>query len=164
MGLVTPELGTFLWMFLSFALVMIILKMFAWKPILSALSERENSIEDALLSAQTAKEEMIKLQADNKEIMTQARLERELMLKETKQLSDSIIAEAKKIAIVESDKLIQTARINIRSEKENALKDIKNQVASISVDIAEKVLKAKFAQDQQHEDYFKTIIKDLKLN
>jgi len=164
MELVTPELGTFLWMFFSFAILMFILKTFAWKPILNALSEREDSIDNALKSAQTAKEEMLKLQANNEIIMNKARLEREQMLKETKQLSDGIIAEAKKMANKESDKLILAARINIQSEKETALKDIKNQVASISVDIAEKVLKTKFAEDQQQKDYFKNIINDIKLN
>nr|WP_320117812.1 F0F1 ATP synthase subunit B [uncultured Marinifilum sp.] len=164
MGLVTPELGTFIWMFLAFAIVLFILKKFAWKPILNALKEREDSIEDALNSAERAKEEMAKLQADNEKILQEARKEREGMLKEAKELGATLVSEAKQKATLEADKVIESARINIESEKSAALGEIKAQVALLSVEIAEKILRQQFADDQQQKDYFKKLMDEVKLN
>lgn len=164
MGLVTPELGTFIWMFLAFAIVLFILKKFAWKPILNALKEREESIEDALRSADRAKEEMAELKADNEKILQEARKEREAMLKEAKEMSTKIVNEAKQKATHEADKLVEAARANIDSEKTAALKEIKTQVADLSIDIAEKVLKNQFSENQQQKDYFKKLLEEVKLN
>lgn len=164
MGLVTPELGTFIWMFIAFGIVLIILKKFAWKPILNALKEREDSIEDALRSADHAKEEMAALQADNERIIQEARQERDNMLKEAKEMSNQLVSEAKQKAMQEADKLVEAARVNIESEKVAALTEIKAQVANLSVEIAEKVLRQKFADNQQQKDYFKTLMNEVKLN
>ncbi len=164
MGLVTPELGTFIWMFLAFAIVLFILKKFAWKPILNALAEREDSIEDALRSAERAKEEMAELQADNERILQEARKEREGMLKEAKEMGATLVSEAKRKATLEADKVIESARINIEGEKSAALSEIKAQVALLSVEIAEKILRQQFADDQQQKDYFKKLMDEVKLN
>ncbi|MGQ1910687.1 F0F1 ATP synthase subunit B [Marinifilum sp. RC60d5] len=164
MGLVTPELGTFIWMFFSFLVVLLILAKYAWKPILNALKEREDSIEDALNSAERAKEEMAKLQADNEKILQEARKEREAMLKEAKEMGAKLVNEAKQKATIEADKVIESARINIEGEKAAALGEIKAQVANLSVDIAEKVLRQQFADDQQQKDYFKKLMDEVKLN
>lgn len=164
MGLVTPELGTFIWMFFSFLIVLFILAKYAWKPILNALKEREDSIEDALNSAERAKEEMAKLQADNEKILQEARKEREAMLKEAKEMGAKLVSEAKQKATIEADKVIESARINIEGEKAAALGEIKAQVANLSVDIAEKVLRQQFADDQQQKDYFKKLMGEVKLN
>ncbi|RUT78798.1 F0F1 ATP synthase subunit B [Ancylomarina longa] len=164
MGLVTPELGTFIWMFLAFAIVLFILKKFAWKPILDALKERETSISDALRSADRAKEEMAELKADNEKILQEARKEREAMFVEAKDMSSKIVNEAKQKAIQEADKVIETARRNIEGEKTAALSEIKTLVASLSVEIAEKVLRQQFADDQKQKDYFKKLMDEVKLN
>ncbi|MPQ48554.1 F0F1 ATP synthase subunit B [Marinifilum sp. N1E240] len=164
MGLVTPELGTFIWMFLAFAIVLFVLKKFAWKPILNALKEREESIEDALRSADRAKEEMAELQADNERILQEARKEREAMLKEAKEMSNTIVRDAKQKATQEADKVIESARLNIEGEKAAALNEIKAQVANLSVEIAEKILRQQFADDQQQKDYFKKLMDEVKLN
>lgn len=164
MGLVTPELGTFIWMFLAFAIVLFILKKFAWKPILSALKEREDSIEDALRSAERAKEEMAELQAGNEKILQEARKEREAMLKEAKEMGGKLVSEAKQKATIEAEKVIESARINIEGEKTAALSEIKAQVANLSVEIAEKILRQQFADDQQQKDYFKKLMDEVKLN
>lgn len=164
MGLVTPELGTFIWMFLSFAIVLLILRIFAWKPILNALKEREESIADALNSAERAKEEMVELKADNERILQEARREREAMLKEAKEMSNKIVNEAKQKATLEADKVVETARKNIEGEKSAAINEIKNQVAILSVEIAEKILRQQFAEDQKQKDYFKKLIDEVKLN
>ncbi len=164
MGFITPELGTFIWMFFAFCIVLFILKKFAWKPILSALKEREESIEAALLSAERAKEEMVDLQADNERILQEARKEREAMLKEAKEMGSNLVSEAKQKAILEADKVIESARINIEGEKLAALNEIKAQVAILSVEIAEKILRQQFADDQQQKDYFKKLMDEVKLN
>ena len=164
MGLVTPELGTFIWMFLAFAIVLVILRLFAWKPILEALKEREDSIDQALKAAENAKLEMAELQADNQRILKEARFEREQMLKEAKEISDKIINESKQKATIEGDKMLEAARLNIQSEKNAAISDIKAQLAVLSIDIAEKILRIKLDDNQQQQDYFKKIINEVKLN
>jgi len=164
MGLVTPELGTFIWMFLAFAILLFILKKFAWKPILDALKERESSISDALRSADRAKEEMAELKADNERILQEARKEREEMLVEAKDLSSKIVSDAKQKATLEADKVIEAARRNIEGEKIAALSEIKVLVANLSVEIAEKVLRQQFADDQKQKDYFKKLMDEVKLN
>ncbi|MBN2598037.1 F0F1 ATP synthase subunit B [Labilibaculum sp.] len=164
MGLVTPELGTFIWMLLAFGIVLFILAKYAWKPILNALKEREQSIEDALSSAERAKEEMAALQVDNERILQEARREREAMLKEAKEMGGKLVSEAKQKATLEADKVIESARINIKNEKSVALNEIKAQVAILSVEIAEKILRQQFADDQQQKDYFKKLMDEVKLN
>lgn len=164
MGLVTPELGTFIWMLLAFGIVLLILAKYAWKPILNALKEREQSIEDALSAAERAKEEMVDLQADNERILQEARKEREAMLKEAKEMGSKLVSEAKQKASLEADKVVESARISIESEKSAALNEIKVQVAILSVQIAEKILRQQFADDQQQKDYFKKLMDEVKLN
>ncbi|MFA9371769.1 MAG: F0F1 ATP synthase subunit B [Labilibaculum antarcticum] len=164
MDLVTPELGTFIWMLLSFGIVLVILAKYAWKPILNALKEREDSIKDALSSAERAKEEMSELQAGNERILQEARKEREAMLKEAKEMGSKLVSEAKQKATLEADKVIESARINIEGEKSAALNEIKAQVAILSVEIAEKILRQQFADDQQQKDYFKKLMDEVKLN
>jgi len=164
MGLVTPELGTFIWMFVAFASVFFLLKKYAWPAIVDAIDERNNSIKEALLSAESAKEEMAKLQADNEKILKEARREREGMLKEAKEMGSQIVSEAKRKAGEEAEKVVEAARQSIESEKSAALNEIKTQVASLSVEIAEKVLRRQFEDDQQQKDYFQKLMKEVRIN
>jgi len=164
MRLVTPDIGTIFWMLLMFIIVMLILKKFAWKPILNALRNREQSIEESLRSADKAKKEMEKLQADNQKIMAEARKERDKMLKETKKTSEMILNEAKNKASEESKKIIQSARVQIENEKDAAIADIRNQVAEISVDIAEKILQEKLKDDKAQQELMEKLLKDVKMN
>ncbi|MFT5748879.1 MAG: F-type H+-transporting ATPase subunit b [Ancylomarina sp.] len=164
MGLVTPELGTFIWMFISFAIVFFLLKKYAWPSIVDAIEERNDSIKEALLSAESAKEEMAKLQADNQKILKEARRERENMIKEAKELGEQIVREAKTKATEEAEKVVASARQAIESDKVAALSEIKAQVANLSVEIAEKVLRRQFADDQQQKDYFQELMKEVNIN
>ena len=164
MGLVTPELGTFVWMFIAFAIVLLILKKFAWKPILNALKEREESIAGALSAAERAKEEMAELKAGNEKILREAKKEREALLKEAKGLGEKMVEDAKQKASLEANKMIETARKNIESEKTSAVNEIKAQVANLSVEIAEKILRQQFANDQQQKDYLKKLMDEVRLN
>ncbi len=164
MRLVTPDIGTIFWMLLMFIIVLTILKKFAWKPILNALRNRENSIEESLRSAEKAKKEMEKLQADNQKIMAEARKERDKMLKETKKTSEMILNEAKNKAGEESKKIIQSARVQIENEKDAAIAEIRNQVADLSVEIAEKILQEKLKNDKVQQELMVKLLKDVKMN
>lgn len=164
MGLLTPDIGLLFWMLLAFSVVLIILKKFAWKPIMNALKEREKSIEGALKSAEKAKLEMAKLQADNEKILAEARLERDKLIKEARQMKEKIVEDAKAQAQSEGQKMIEAARQSINSEKKAAIKEIKDQVATLSVQIAEKLIKDKLADNANQSDYIDKLLKDIKLN
>ncbi|MCK4853869.1 MAG: F0F1 ATP synthase subunit B [Bacteroidales bacterium] len=164
MRLVTPDIGTIFWMVLMFIILLIILKKFAWKPILNALRYRENSIEEALRSADKVKIEMEKLQADNEKIMAEARKERDRMIKETKKTSEKFLNEAKNKASVESKKIIQSARVQIENEKDAAIDDIRIQVAELSVEIAEKILQETLKDDAAQKELMEKLLKDVKMN
>jgi F-type H+-transporting ATPase subunit b len=164
MGLVTPDYGLLFWMVLTFLTVMFILKKFAWKPILSSLKEREDSIEEALESAQKARDEMGKLQADNEKILAEARSERNQMLKEAKEIRQSMIDEAKGKAGQEADKMIESARQAIQNEKTAAINEMKESIASLSIQIAEKILKKQLDDPAKQKELMDQYIKDIKLN
>ncbi len=164
MNLVTPNIGLLFWMLVSFGIILFILTKFAWKPILQMLKERESSIEDALNSAKKAKEEMSKLQADNERIIAEAKLERDKMLKEARTIKDNIINEAKLQASVEGNKMIEAARLTIETEKNAALTEIKNQVASLSISIAEKILKHELQKDKKQDELISQTLQEVGLN
>ncbi len=164
MGLITPEIGTFFWMLIPFLIVLFLLKKFAWKPILQALKEREESIESALQSAEEAKKEMVKLQADNERILKEARMEREAMLKEAKVLSDKIVGDAKQKAVEEANKLIANAKQDIENEKNSAIGEIKSEIATLSVEIAEKVLRKQFSDQEVQKEYISGLVDEVKIN
>lgn len=164
MGLVTPDFGLVFWMSLSFLTVLFILKKFAWKPILDALSNREQTIQDSLDAAKKAKDEISQLHADNEVAQKKAHEERERILKEAKQLGDKYIADAKKQAGVEADKMIDDARSAISAEKSAALKEIKSSVAELSVEIAEKVLRSELSDKDKQQKLIDKSLEDVNLN
>src|SRR4030042_2729398 len=145
MGLLTPDTGTIIWTFLGFLVAFLILKKFAWKPMLKAIKERDNSIANALNAAEKAKKEVSRLEASNEKILLEARLEREKIIKEARELKESIIGEAKNLAKIDSKKMVEEARESIKTEKIAAINDLKKQVAELSISIAEKVLTSELA-------------------
>ncbi|WP_297089164.1 F0F1 ATP synthase subunit B [uncultured Draconibacterium sp.] len=164
MELINPSSGTIFWMIIAFGVVLFVLKKFAWKPILAALKEREDSIASALNSAEEAKKEVAGLKADNEKIIAEARREKEAILKEAKELKDKIIAEAKEIASAEGQKTIEQARQQIQAEKTAAVNDIKKQVAQLSVTIAEKVIRKELGNKAEQEKMVNGLVDDIKLN
>jgi len=164
MGLVMPEFGLFFWMLISFSILLIILKRFAWGPILQMLSEREKSIEDALKSAENAKEEMLNLQSGNEKILKQAILERETIVKEARELKTSIINEARHEASIEANKVMENAKAAIERERAAAITEIKSLIATFSVEIAEKILKEKLADDSRQKELIQNYIDQINLN
>ncbi|MCH7656995.1 MAG: F0F1 ATP synthase subunit B [Bacteroidetes bacterium] len=164
MELVTPEFGTVFWMLLSFLMILFILKKFAWKPILTALKEREASIDNALRSADKAREKMEQLKADNEKIIKEAKNERDNLLKDARLVKDMIISEAKEKANTETEKIIKDARVKIENEKNAALDEIKNQIAIFSIEIAEKILKKKLESTKDQKDMINDLLDEIKLN
>lgn len=164
MELVTPGIGLVFWMLLTFTIVLILLKKYAWKPVLKMIKEREESIDGALKMADKAKEDMAKLQSDNEKILADARKERDNLLKDAREVKEKIISEAKQQASVEANKLIDNAKASIHNEKMAALSEIKNQIAFLSVDIAEKILQKELSAGSRQKEYIESLIKDINLN
>ena len=127
--MITFDPGLIIWTTIIFTLLLIVLKKFAWKPILTAVDERNKSIEDALKSAEKAKEEMQALNADNERILAEARIERDVLLKQAREMKDKIVSEAKDQANTEADKILLSSKEQINNEKLKAITELKNQVA-----------------------------------
>lgn len=164
MDLVTPGIGLIFWTTLIFFLLLIILRAFAWKPILNAVKNREASIKSALDSAEKARDDMKKLLAKNEEILQKARAERDILLKEAREVKEQIINEAKEKAQQEAARLMENARLSIKNEKTAAIAEIKAQVAVLSVDIAEKILREKLSQSKEQSALITRLIDDVKIN
>lgn len=160
-ALITPAIGLVFWQTVTFLIVLVLLSKFAWKPIMAALSDREKSIEDALGAAENAKKEMAKLTASNAELLKEARIERDKLLKDAKSAADKIVNDAKTIASVESEKIIANAQEAIEAQKKSALADVKNEVASLSLEIAEKLLRSSLSSNQSQKDLVKKYVGEL---
>ncbi len=164
MELVTPSLGLVFWTTIAFVSLLILLKKFAWKPILTAIKEREQSIDEALNKADLARQEVARLTSQNEEFLKQARAERDCILKEAKELKDRMISEAKQAANTEGIKLIEKARLEIENQKKAALTELREQVSALSLDIAERVLKNELKDKAKQHDLVNALLKDVKLN
>jgi len=163
MDLVKPEIGLVFWTTISFLILLFILGKFAWKPILGAITDRERFIEDALLKAEAAKEEMSRLTSENETLLKQARAERDVILHEAKRVKDQIVSDAKEIAHKEASRMIELARVEINNQKAIAMADVKNQVATLSLEIAEKVLKQQLADQKKQDELVSQLLKEVKL-
>jgi len=164
MELVTPSIGLVFWTLIAFLFLLVLLKKFAWKPIMTAIHDREQFIDEALNKAELAKKEMARLTAQNEDLMKQARAERDAILKEAKTLKDAILSEAKTSAHTEGAKLIEKAKIEIENQKKAALVELKNQVSSLSIDIAERVLRNQLQDKAKQEELVAGLLKDVELN
>ncbi|TAH20738.1 MAG: ATP synthase F0 subunit B [Cytophagales bacterium] len=164
MDLVTPSIGLIFWTSLTFITVFFILRKFAWQPILGALDEREKTIADSLATAEKAKQEMAVLNVENARLLQEARTEREKMLKDAKTVADRLVNEAKDKAIEESNRIIASAQEAIKNEKQAALTEVRNQVASLSLTIAEKLLKNELGNKNAQLDLAQNFLKEIKSN
>jgi F-type H+-transporting ATPase subunit b len=158
------SVGLFFWQTLLFVALILLLKKFAWKPILDAVNEREQGIKDALDSAEQAKQEMANLQAENEKLLKEARTERDAMIKEARDIKNKMIIDAKEEAKGEADKMVAQAQAAIESEKKAAIADLKNQVASLSLEIAEKVVRENLSSDDKQQKLVKNLLDDSSLN
>ncbi|MDN5288231.1 MAG: atpF [Mucilaginibacter sp.] len=163
MELVTPDLGLVVWTTISFAILLFLLGKFAWKPILGALNERERFIEDSLSKAEAAKDEMARLTNENESLLKLARAERDQILTEGRKVKEQMIADAKELAHKEGARMIELARVEINNQKSIAMADVKNQVATLSLQIAEKVLRKQFEDHQKQDELVSQLLKEVKL-
>jgi F-type H+-transporting ATPase subunit b len=164
MELLTPGTGLILWQAFVFLLLVFFLAKFAWKPILTSLKEREESIHQALETAEKARAEMARMQADNETLLKHAREERDKILKEAREASSRLKDEAQQEAKRTADRIIDDAKAAIHIEKQAALRDVKAQVALFSLEIAEKLIKKNLSTDTEQKNLVDRFISDLKLN
>ncbi len=164
MDLVTPGIGMIFWSTLFFLVLLFILGKFAWPAILTAVKARNESIRHALDAADKAKEEMAQLQASNEKILAEAKAERDALMKEAKVVKEKLIADAKEQASVEANKLVQSAREAIQAEKSAALHEMKEQIAGLSVEIAEKILRIKLEESKAQKELVDKLINEADLN
>ena len=160
MSLVTPAVGLMFWTCVIFVLLILVLKKFAWKPILSAVDQRNESISNSLLAAEKARDEIANLTANNEQIIAQAKLDRDALLKEAREMKNEIISKAKETATNEADKIISSAKEQITNEKMKALTELKNQVAAISIEMAEKVLGSELSNADAQKDLVNRALKE----
>ena len=163
-SLTSPGIGVVVWAALIFGIFFLILAKFGWKPILSAVKARDEMIKGSLASAAKAREEMLKLQSDNEAILRKAREEREVILKEAREVRDKLISEAKGKASEEAEKIVEKAKAGIEREKAIALSEIHDQVATLSINIASKLLGEKLSKTEEQEKLISKYLKDIDLN
>jgi len=164
MQLLTPGFGLIIWTLLAFIIVLILLKKYAWKPILNSMNEREQGIADSLATAEKIKLEMTQMKSEHEELLVKAREERGQMLRDAKDTKDKIISEAKEQAKIETNKIIADAQSVINQQKMAALTDLKNQVGNLVVEVSEKILRRELSNKQEKENYIKELAENVKMN
>ncbi|TQD40790.1 F0F1 ATP synthase subunit B [Haloflavibacter putidus] len=164
MDLIKPEIGLFVWQTVVLLILLFVLAKFAWRPILGSIRKREESINEALDSAKKARLEMENLQADNEKLLQEAREERDAILKEARQIKEKMIGDASDEADKKANAIIEKAQESIRTEKKAALAEIKAQVANLSIEIAEKVVKKELDNKQKQMELVDNMLNDVKLN
>jgi len=164
MELVTPSYGLLFWTGLTFCLLLFILAKFVWKPVLNAVNARSQKIDEALQEAEKARQEMKNLHAENERILKEAKAERDAIIMEAKEAGTKMIDEAREKAKTEGAKLIESARVAIQSERNAAIADMKAQIATFSVEIAERIVKESLSSDEKQKALANKMAEDLKLN
>ena len=162
--LVLPDIGLVFWNTIAFLILLIVLGKFAWKPMLKAIAERESGIEEALLRADKMKAEIAAMQNENEALLVKAREERAGMIKDAKETADKMVSDAKDKAKQEYERIISDAQLAITQQKNAALTEVKNQVGSLVVEVAEKILRKELSNKAEQESYIKQIAEGVKLN
>ncbi len=163
-SLLNPGIGLVIWMTFSFFLLLLLLKKFAWKPILSMIKTREESIASALNAAKEAEAKLIALQADNEKLLAEARKERDEMLKVARETKDKIVAAAETEAKAKADKIAKEANEAIQLEKQKALTELRNEVATLSVQVAETILKKELTSEDKQKELVSKLVSDITFN
>lgn len=162
--MLSVSFGTVIWSTIAFLVVAFILAKMAWKPILASIKDRENSIDEAIKSAEKAREEMANLHASNEALLKEARIERDALMKDAHETKETMLAEAKERAEAEYGKIVASAKDTIRGEKAAAIAEIKNQVASLSLEIAEQVIRQELKSDDKQKELINKYLQEAKLN
>ncbi|MEJ5302079.1 MAG: F0F1 ATP synthase subunit B [Bacteroidales bacterium] len=164
MELVKPDVGLIFWMTVSFGILLYILSRFAWPVIMKALREREQKISEALESAARARDEMARLKAENELILMQARQEREAMIASARKTAEKIVEESRQRAQKEYDAILAAAKVDIENAKQAALIELKNSIGSLSVEIAEKILRAKLSEEEKQSELIRKLVEEAQIN
>jgi F-type H+-transporting ATPase subunit b len=164
MSLLHPDFGLIFWTLVVFLLTMFILRKFAWKPILQTLNDREKGIADSIASAEKIKAEMSQMKSEHEQVLLEAKAERSKILKEAKDIKDQIISEARQQAKVEARKIIEEAQVVINNQKMAAVVDVKNQIGSLVVEVAEKILRKQLDNKPEQEKFIRRLTDEIKLN
>ncbi len=164
MELVQPGIGLIIWMTIAFSLLLWILAKFAWKPIMKGLKDREQTIEEALNTANKTREEMKELKFTNEQLLKEAKEERDLILRDARKVKESIIETARVKANDEADRIIENAKEAIKNEKLAAIHDMKNQLALLSIEIAEKIVKQELSGKDKHKEFIQRLIDEVNVN
>ena len=162
--LVSPGLGVIFWMLIAFGILAFILMKWGWPVILKALNEREKAINDALNAAEETKKQMAQLQAKNDDLLKEAKVQRDEILRNARLTSEQIIEEARAKATLEADRIVENARENINYEKLKAVHDLKNQIANLSIEIAEKLIKTELSDKEKANDFVSRELQNVKFN
>lgn len=162
--LISPGLGVFVWMLVAFGVLVFILAKFGWPVVLKTLNEREKAVNDALNAADKAREEMRHLQAHNEDLLREAKAERDAMLRNARETSEQIIEDARGRATEEADRIVASARESIKYEKLKAMHDLKNEIANLSIEIAEKLIKTELGDKQNANALIQRELEDAHLN
>ena len=164
MQLVTPGIGLIFWMLISFSLVLFVLGKYAWGPIMKGIHQREDSIEKALEAANEAKKEMLQLKAGNEQLLRDAKDERDALMRDARKVKEAILEEARVKANEEAGRIMENARENIQFEKMAAINELKNQIATISIEIAEKVIGKELENKKAQQELTEKLLKEVKIN
>lgn len=164
MELLLPKLGMMVWTLIAFGIVFFILAKYAWKPIVGSLQERQNNIDDAILSAEKVRKEMSELKSENEELLAKAREERSQMMRDAKETRDNIIAEAREQAKDEMNKIVADAQAVIHQQKMAAITDLKNQIGNLVLEVSEKVIRRELSSQGEQEKYIKELTQNVELN
>jgi F-type H+-transporting ATPase subunit b len=156
--------GLFFWQAIILVILIVLLAKFAWKPILASLAAREEGISNALMAAENAKKDLANLKSDNEKLLAEARAERDTMIKEAREIREKMIADAKEEAQVQGEKMISQAKASIESEKNAAMAELKNQVSTLSIEIAEKILKSELTNNETQSQLVEKMLVEAKLN
>ena len=162
--LVLPDIGLVFWNTIAFLMLLIVLRKYAWKPMLKAITDREQGIEDALSKADKMKADIAAMQNENEALLVKAREERAILIKEAKEASEKMVADAKDKAKAEYERIVADAQAAISQQKNAALTEVKNQVGALVVEVAEKVLRRELSNKAEQESYIKQVAEGVKLN
>ncbi|MCE1167617.1 MAG: F0F1 ATP synthase subunit B [Sphingobacteriia bacterium] len=164
MELVSPGIGLIFWMVVSFSILLFVLTRFAWKPIMKMIKERETSIDEALKAASKARQEMEGLQADHQKLIDEAKEERDGILKEARKLREKMLDDSREKALVEYNRMLDQAREAIENEKKAAITELRNEVATLSIEIAEKLMRQKMSEAEKQDSFVRKLIDEVKIN
>ena len=160
-SILTPDFGLLFWMLVAFIIVLIILSKFGFPAITNMVEQRKNFIDESLKNARAANEKLAGIQSESERVLREAREKQAEILKDAVATRRAVVKEAQSEAGTEGAKILEEAKAQIQVEKANALQDIRSQVADLSIQIAEKIVRQKIEKDNAQESFINGILDDV---